>query len=369
MKNILLLTMMLCASTTFATVRTVSNQTPNPGQYTTIQAAINAANAGDTVYVHGSSVYYSNFTLNKQLTIIGTGFLPQSSNPTNAYSIISGGFLTINGTASGSRITGLYFSGASILIQANMHDIIISRCQFDGSGNSGSALEFGADNYNMTISENIFFEGGIGYGISTYTTIGTPHDFLITNNIFRTIGGKAFHYWPVVTNVIVSNNLFYGNGSTNIANGYAQGLTFTNNIFNKVAFAGVSSCTFSNNLTNLCNGNTPWVNNGTDLGVPALGTQNIAATSPNFIYQTNIDAGSYWSSTNFSTYYAVNPGSPTLSSMAGDPDMGPYGGSGSYDFRKASASTLPYVYSLSIGNPTIQSGTNLNINVIGKKHD
>lgn len=369
MKKIIFFALMLCASTSFATVRTVSNQIPNPGQYTTIQAAINAANAGDTVYVHGSATYYSNFTLNKQLTIIGTGFLPQSSNPVNAYSIVSSGFTYVDGSASGSSIIGIYFSGASILIQDNMHDITIWRCQFDGSGNTGGALEFRVNNYNMTVVENIFFEGGIGYGISSFTTIGSPHDFLITNNIFRTNGGKAFHYWPVIQNVTVSNNLFYGNGTTNIANGYAQGITFSNNIFNKVAFGGVSSCTFSNNITYLCNGNTPWINNGTDLGVLALGTQNIAATSPNFIYQTNIDAGSYWSANNFSTYYGVNPGSPTLSSMAGDPDMGPYGGSGSYNFSKASASTLPYVYSLSIGNPTIQSGTNLNIDVIGKKHD
>ena len=68
-------------------------------------------------------------------------------------------------------------------------------------------------------------------------------------------------------------------------------------------------------------------------------------------------------------YLEVNAGSPTLSSMPGDPVMGPYGGSGSYDYHKASASNLPYVYSIVIGNPTIQSGTNLNIDVIGKKHD
>lgn len=368
MKKILFFAMMLSASTTFATVRTVSNQTPNPGQYTTIQAAINASSAGDTVYVHGSPLYYGGFTIDRQLTIIGTGFEPKSTNPISAYSIINGS-VSIGGTASGSKVNAFYFSGSTIYVQANIHDLNISRCRFDGATGSNSSIEFGSNNYNMIIAENVFFEGGVGYSHSIYNSIGTPYNFLFTNNVFRTIGGKAIYVWPVIQNVIFSNNLFYGNGTTSIADGYAQGITFLNNIFNKVAFAGVSSCTFSNNLTNLCNGNTPWINNGTDLGVPALGTQNIAATSPNFIYQTNIDAGSYWSSTNFSTYYAVNPGSPTLSSMAGDPDMGPYGGSGSYDLRKASASTLPYVYSLSIGNPTIQSGTNLNINVIGKKHD
>jgi hypothetical protein len=42
----------------FATIRTVSNDPQNPAQFTTIQAAVNAAAAGDPVYVNSSSLNF-----------------------------------------------------------------------------------------------------------------------------------------------------------------------------------------------------------------------------------------------------------------------------------------------------------------------
>ena len=41
-----------------------------PGNYTTVQEAIDAANDGDTVYVFGGT-YYENVIVNKRLSLIG----------------------------------------------------------------------------------------------------------------------------------------------------------------------------------------------------------------------------------------------------------------------------------------------------------
>ncbi|MBY0436007.1 MAG: hypothetical protein K2U26_18100, partial [Cyclobacteriaceae bacterium] len=61
MKPTLLL--LVCASlacqSLFATIRTVSNDPNRPAQFTTIQAALNAATPGDTVYVSGSATAYN----------------------------------------------------------------------------------------------------------------------------------------------------------------------------------------------------------------------------------------------------------------------------------------------------------------------
>ena len=48
----------------FATVRTVNNNSNlpgNPGQYTTIQAAITASSSGDTILIAGSPTPYAPF--------------------------------------------------------------------------------------------------------------------------------------------------------------------------------------------------------------------------------------------------------------------------------------------------------------------
>ena len=368
-KNLLSALLIVATVNVFATVLTVSNQSPNPGQYTTIQAAINAATAGDSIYVHPSPNNYAPFNLDRQLTIIGNGFEPATVHP-NPYSLIFGGNCNINNlNASGSKIIGLWFYNSNIsFAAAGIHDFTITRCEF-----TIQRTFFAANMYNITIAENLFYESGL-HGSSASGS--AAYGFLITNNVFRhsyacCSAQYPFDGWNGIVNTIVTNNLFYSGGA--FGNGGADnriaqtssGITFSNNIFNKVEFGSLSTSTFSNCITFGCVGNTPWINNGTDLGSVALGTQNIANTSPDFVNQTDINAGGY---TNVN-WFVVNPGSPTLSGMAGDPVMGPYGGSGAYDFRRASASSLPYVYSLTIGNPTIQAGSNLNIDVIGKKHD
>jgi len=58
MKRIVLAVMSLFAlSAANATIRVVNNNNPSPGQYSDLQVAINAANAGDSIYVTGPQIY------------------------------------------------------------------------------------------------------------------------------------------------------------------------------------------------------------------------------------------------------------------------------------------------------------------------
>src|SRR5690348_3604854 len=69
------------ALNSFATVITVDNNANSPGQYSGLQTAINSAAPGDTLYVSGSVTSYGNVTINRRLTVIGTGYNPLKQMP------------------------------------------------------------------------------------------------------------------------------------------------------------------------------------------------------------------------------------------------------------------------------------------------
>ena len=145
-KNLLSAILFIATANAFATVHTVSNQSPNPGQYTTIQAAINVATAGDTVYVHPSQFPYDDFSLNKLLTIMGNGIEPSTANP-NPYSIIQytnpqAGIHVNSINASGSKFIGLYLTRMDFA--QGIHDITITRC-------SVTLLTLPANMYNLKL--------------------------------------------------------------------------------------------------------------------------------------------------------------------------------------------------------------------------
>src|SRR5690242_17822826 len=101
MKKIILLTITLCATIcASATVRTVSSNPSTLGQFSTIQAAIDVSNSGDTVYVYGSPNTYAGFTImDKVITVLGPGWSPDKNLPLTA--IVDGATIR-NSPAGGS---------------------------------------------------------------------------------------------------------------------------------------------------------------------------------------------------------------------------------------------------------------------------
>ena len=74
-KTIILSLTLIIAVSAFATVRTVSSNPSTLGQFSTIQAAIDASADSDTVHVYGSPNTYAGFTiLDKKITVIGPGW-------------------------------------------------------------------------------------------------------------------------------------------------------------------------------------------------------------------------------------------------------------------------------------------------------
>jgi hypothetical protein len=120
-----------------ARVITVCNQAGVPAEFTTLTAANTAASAGDTIYIYGSSTSYGNLTIDKPLFIVGPG-------PSGVYKTTLGA-ITLNTTATGTKITGLTIDG----IICNAPDVVISR-------NTLNTLKLASTANNCIVKQNKF---------------------------------------------------------------------------------------------------------------------------------------------------------------------------------------------------------------------
>jgi hypothetical protein len=222
-----------------------------PADFTTLQAAHNAASvaAGDTLHIEPSMVSYGNLTSTKKLVIIGPGYFlnenpNQQANPATA----TADNLTLQPGSGGTVISGLTVTGeifirtGSITVSRNnitgktikltrdysYSDIIISGNYDIGSivldgivGNTLVTNVFILNNYISIIGFNTQFSGVIANNIFTHQ-YNTANYFIIKNNICtNTDGGIVF---DGISNTI-SNNISAGgvgfpegNGNQNSVN-------------------------------------------------------------------------------------------------------------------------------------------------------
>ncbi len=216
-----------------AEILTVSNDSNSPGQFTSLQDAINRANTGDTIYVSGSLTTYGTLNLNKQLTLVGAGY-----NPNNQYNLKSqlhtlnlatatNGGITTN--PSGSKIMGFVVTSSISLLNNLINNIEISRNQINMITLSNRSC------WNWKIVNNIV--GTISCDVST----SNASEFLIPNNIIT----GSIKYFKSAT-IFITNNIFT-QGFT-----FTGGLTYatiTNNIFYRGTTANCCYRTFQNNIS------------------------------------------------------------------------------------------------------------------------
>ena len=132
---------------TQAAVLVVNNITNGPGQYATINAAMQVANAGDTLYVDASATSYGSFTITKSLVIIGKGSYAdvQYSQPTNVFDI------SIADSVSQVSIEGISIHTINFGIVC--HQINIASCYISGLVNLNHQVTY------CNFSSNIFTFG------------------------------------------------------------------------------------------------------------------------------------------------------------------------------------------------------------------
>ncbi len=133
----------------------------NPGNYTTIQEAIDAANPGDTIFVY-NGIYLENIVINKTLSLVG-----ESRDTTT----IDGGSLAsvVNVTADWVNISGFRIFNGSY----DYGDAGIELFQANNSHITKNNLTFNSDGVNIQYSNNITiannsFMSNYFYGIHLY---------------------------------------------------------------------------------------------------------------------------------------------------------------------------------------------------------
>ncbi len=298
-----------------AVIHIVNNSTATPGQFSSLQAAINAATAMDTVYLAGTDVTYGAVSTNKQLTFIGPGFDLGSGSPSGIAQL---GVVSLTGpTANNCKFMGLRLfqiisTDAAISLFSGIQVI---RCQID------DCLYLSNDDWtNCTVEGCLFTSAGPN------VTGNNSAANLLASNVRNNIFAGILYY--VSTNTI-KNNLFLGNANGNLSIVFSgSNNTFHNNICigrNCTSIDLVSNIT-SNISFSCLNGNFN-------------GAGNFPNTDPLFV---SYPLGAY----NWAYNFSLQAGSPALGAGTDGVDIGVYGGDGIY--RKDHEPNIPVVRSLSV---------------------
>jgi hypothetical protein len=185
-----------------------NNGTGVVADFNNIQAAVDAAAAGDTIYIEGSAIVYSGPRVQKRLVFIGSGY-----------------FLTGTGSNQGLQANTNVTQVNSFAIDSSASGSV-----FLGIGNLGlntnNVNGYGAD--NITVSRCY-----VGYGIRFLQTAGTAgmvaENWSITKCYFD---GNLDVYGMILKNWNVSNNIFNINSAIYMHNLINEQCIVRNNVFN-----------------------------------------------------------------------------------------------------------------------------------------
>jgi len=208
-----------------------------PGNYTTIQEAINDANDGDTIFVYGG-VYYENVVINKRINLVGENKETTIIDGDHAGDVVN---ITVDGVSIERftiRNSGIHpYAGVKIYFSSNneIYNCNISNnnkgirlwhssnnsvynCNITSNDEYGIMLYFCSNNsiYNCKITSNSW--DGIGLGSSSNNNI---YNCNITSNNGDGIGGTSN-----------DNNSIYNCKISNNGYGIGLGSSSNNNIYN-----------------------------------------------------------------------------------------------------------------------------------------
>ncbi len=322
------LLLLVCLNTT-AKIWRVNNIVGIAADFTALQAAHDAAAAGDTLHIEGSPNSYSSLNITKRLVIIGPGYYLDENPNTQAFAQTARvGNFNFQPGSSGSIVMGIDFYSNTVYVYTN--DIIIRRNRFCApSGNTfdysmglvgiyyNANIGTSAPVNNVIISENF----GVRVDIN-YASTGV----LITNNYigYHGYGGDNTTGQCLVFQAnavaIVQNNIFRRGRIT------AYNSNFSNNIMVAGTFEGTGNLV-SNNLSNAA-----------QFGITNGNQANVVMTNVFVGTGTGISSDGQWK---------LKAGSPAIGagygSTAQNPiDVGIYGGATAY--KLSGQPPIPAIY-------------------------
>jgi hypothetical protein len=310
MKRIILLMLCLGVGASFAASWRLNNNPAVNADFTTFQAAHDAASAGDTIYVegNGNEAHYGNITISKKLIIIGPGFFLNENDSTYANPIFAR-FLSIyiQPTAAGTEIYGLYIYTADANtnhLRIRASNVIISRNSFYLNGYNTIRLDANVE--NVSITQNY------AYQIETSSNSIVANNLIISNNyIYYGIHLNNLSSAIISNNVIRVNlaNVYYSQIKNNIIyESHGGDVLGVNNTGNYVAYNLAAGALVS----------------GGNYGPGNIGNVDMGAVFAGYPTQGSYSTDGRWQ---------LKSGSPAIGAGEGDIDCGMFGG------------PLPYVLS------------------------
>ncbi len=341
------------ATGAFAIVRTVSNNPNSPGQYTSLQAAVDAAGlTGDTIMVAGSPYSYGSIIIAKRLILVGAGY----HNPYGSNTIVDAFILARSNefvSSSGTKIMGFNVNGG-ISFSPNynspggirlLNNILIERCSlssvyFDSWGNS---------NNNDTIRNCMINSGNISISTNWGGYVENIH---IHNNIFNGAGFSSDATMSMST-LYVRNNIFINRAASSVFSG-SMNFVIENNIFYAAYPTGGTGCAFTNNIGYMC----------PDMpGAGNIGSGNMNSTNPMFVNFPLLGAGFSWSYD-----FHLQAGSPGKNAGTDGTDIGIYGGM--LPLEPGTNPHFPQMMTLTLpAGSSVPAGGTLNVHFTAKKQN
>jgi hypothetical protein len=329
-------------------IKRVDGNVANGAPYTTIQAAVDAAVAGDTIHIVGAASAYAGATVTKQLVIIGPGYF-LSENPQtqmNKSTARLTGVISLKTGSAGSTVMGLYFdlTGTCLDLDGGLSNIVIKRNYFRGT----SAIRFNVTNgimNNITVQQNYFLSAPWTYSFSnTNNNIFLLNNYIggdviglnsssltIKNNVFNTTGNFAFNATYAVSNSTIQNNIIRISGASPVAN-----VNGTNNFTNNISNTSVFGTAYSNQAS--------------------VAMSTVFEVDPATVSPTPFTTDSRWQ---------LKSGSPAIGAGASLEDCGMYGGSDPYVL--SGLPPIPAIWEMTAPTTATQVG-GLNVTIKAKAH-
>lgn len=166
--GLLLAVVMMAAPVAAATITVAADGT---GDYTTIEAAVAASAAGDTIFIKAGSYSLSTtvHVSNSGVTIKGEG---------SDKVLVNSGIYSINIDGNGDIVEDLTFAGNAIALSSGSSNCIIKNNTFLNLNSGAIGI---ASSYNQ-ITDNIIIKPS-SYGISTPTSPATAFNIIKNNTI------------------------------------------------------------------------------------------------------------------------------------------------------------------------------------------
>ena len=334
----------------------IVDNTPGAGApYTTLQGAINAASAGDTIMVQPSATSYGGVSINKKLTLIGPGHYPEPRNNATV------GVITLTTGSSGTTITGLQLQAASCATNNVVHDLRILRNHFFyQSPLRGSNM--GNSSNGWLVEGNVFVENtACGGCLMIDLQTQSNNNWVFRNNIFVTrntasTNTRLFSDLNATTllyhNIIIHRNpgQIFG-GPIGSWGDECFNALFQNNII------WVTNASFTDLDVNCTN--CQWVHNLTYHSSATLdvlpGTTNLDNTNPQFV---NVPTSDF----SYDNDYHCAPGSPGATGASDGSMVGVHGGSFPFTMNGLPQG-IPRMLDMILDNITIEQGNNSTVRV------